>query len=114
MDNIIAYCGILCSECPAFIAHKENNDELRKKTAEEWSKAFQSDIKPEDINCEGCLVTDGVHIQYCSSCELRKCGVEKKVKNCAYCDEYICEKLKTWFERVPEAKERLEQIHKNK
>lgn len=112
MEKMVAYCGIVCSECPAYIAHKENNDELRKKTAEEWSKAFQSEVKPEDVNCVGCLATDGVQIPYCATCELRRCGLDKKVENCAYCDEYICEKLGKWFERTPEAKERLEEIRK--
>ena len=32
MENIIAFCGIECSTCPAFIAHKTDDDDLRKKT----------------------------------------------------------------------------------
>ena len=110
MDEIIGYCGILCSKCPAYIAKQENNEELRKKTAEEWSKQFEHTFGPEDVNCDGCIETDGVHIGYCSMCEIRKCGQEREVTNCAYCDDYGCEKLGKFLSQVPDAKKRLEDI----
>lgn len=109
MKSIIAYCGLVCSECPAFIAKKDDDNELRKKTAEDWSKQFGQEITPESINCDGCFSSDVV-ISYCHICEIRKCGLKKKVKNCAYCDEYICEKLEKWFKNVPDAKKRLDEI----
>ncbi len=34
MDNLIAYCGIDCAVCPAYIAKKNNDDALRQKTAQ--------------------------------------------------------------------------------
>ena len=55
------------SPCPAFIARKTNNQALRVKTAAEWSKVFNVALKPEDINCVGCLKTKGVHIGHCAS-----------------------------------------------
>lgn len=113
MERMVAYCGLICTKCPAYIAKKENNDELRKKTAEEWSKQFNQKITPESINCDGCLAPDGVLIQYCNICEIRKCGLEKKVENCAFCDDYICEKLDKWFKNVPESKATLDEIRKN-
>lgn len=114
MNQIIGYCGILCSKCPAYIAKQEDNDELRKKTAEEWSKQFDHTFAPEDVNCDGCLATDGAHIGYCSMCEIRKCGQEKQVINCAYCDDYGCEKLEKFLSQAPDAKKRLEEIRANK
>jgi hypothetical protein len=114
MDTMVAYCGIVCSQCPAFIAKKEDNAELRKKTAEEWSKQFNETITPDTINCDGCLPADGEHIGYCGVCEIRKCGIVKKVTNCAYCEDYICERLDKWFKNVPDAKNTLEEIRKNK
>jgi hypothetical protein len=114
MERIIAYCGLSCSECPAYIAKKTNDDELRKKTAVEWSKMFNSDIKPEDINCDSCLTIDGVVIQYCNVCDIRKCAQAKNVENCGFCDEYTCEKLERWFKNVPNAKAVLDRIHSTK
>jgi len=114
MENITAFCGIECTKCPAFIAKKENNDELRKKTADEWSKQFNVTIQPESVNCDGCVSLKGVHIDYCAMCEIRKCGLEKEVENCAHCGDYICEKLDKWFKNAPDAKNTLEEIRKSR
>lgn len=113
MEKLIGICGLDCTKCPAFIAKKSNDDELRKKTADEWSKQFNETITPESINCDGCLST-GEHISYTDICEIRKCGLEKSVKSCAYCDDYVCEKLEKWFKNVPDAKNTLEELRKNK
>uniref|UniRef100_A0A7V1EHH9 DUF3795 domain-containing protein n=1 Tax=candidate division WOR-3 bacterium TaxID=2052148 RepID=A0A7V1EHH9_UNCW3 len=113
MEKLIAYCGLDCVVCPAYIARKNNDDELRKKTAQEWSKMFNVVLKPEEINCDGCSVT-GKHITYCENfCEMRKCAIEKKVINCAYCKDYACENLTAFLNQVPEAKQRLDEIAKD-
>jgi hypothetical protein len=39
--------------------------------------------------------------------------MERKVKNCAYCDEYACEKLKEFFKMAPSAKKSLDKIRKS-
>lgn len=114
MDNMIAYCGIDCAKCPAFIAQKTNDNELRKKTAAEWSKAFGHEMKPVDINCVGCNVA-GPHIVYCDQmCEIRKCAVGKKVTTCAACSDYGCETLESFIKNVPEARAILEKLRKNR
>jgi hypothetical protein len=113
MEKLVGICGLDCMKCPAFIAKKNNDDELRKKTADEWSKQFNQTITPESINCDGCMST-GEHISYADICEIRKCGTEKKVESCAYCDDYACEKLDKWFKNVPDAKNTLDEIRKNR
>jgi hypothetical protein len=112
MEKIIAFCGLNCSECSAFIATKENSDLKRGEVAKEWSKAYDHEFKPEDINCYGCLDTAGPHIGYCNICEIRKCGTEKEVENCAYCIDYVCEKLEKFHEHATDAKKRLEAIRR--
>ncbi len=52
MDEMIAFCGSLCYECPAFLATKNDDDEKRVETARVWSKQYNADIKPEDMNCD--------------------------------------------------------------
>ena len=113
MEKIIAFCGIECTGCPAYIAHQTDDNELRKKTAEEWSKAFGMEIPPEAINCVGCLAPTGVKISYCQECAIRKCAQEKGVKNCAYCSDYVCDQLEKWFKNVPDAKKRLDDMHQD-
>jgi hypothetical protein len=55
MRPIIACCGLTCSLCGAYLATQKNSDEERRKVAEKWSKALNVEIKPEQINCDGCI-----------------------------------------------------------
>ena len=112
MEGIIAFCGTSCNECPAFLATKNDNNTEREKIAELWSKQYNADIKSEDINCEGCTSKAGKKFFYCNICEIRKCGQEKDLKNCAYCSEYVCEKLDNFFKVAPESKASLDEIKK--
>jgi hypothetical protein len=112
MDRMIAYCGIVCSECPAFIATQQNDDAKRKQVAEMWSRQYKMAVKSEDINCDGCTSGSRRLLNYCSICEIRKCGQDKGVKNCAYCDEYSCDKLTRFHTMAPQAKASLEKIKK--
>jgi hypothetical protein len=110
MDEIISICGLPCNECGAYLATKDNDDKKRAEVAELWSKEFKADLKPEDINCEGCLSKGDNVFNHTKVCELRKCGKEKSVENCAHCSDYACEKLEQFFEMVPDAKKRLDGI----
>ena len=109
MKKMVAYCGLLCTDCKAFIATQENDDEKRREVAEAWSKGLPVAIKPEEINCDGCL-EEGRLFSYCNTCEIRKCGKERGVINCAHCIDYNCEKLAKFLEQAPEAKKTLEEI----
>jgi len=107
---MIAYCGLKCHECGAYIATQENDDEKRKEIAKLWSEVYKADLTFEDINCSGCLSEGEGLFSNCNICEIRKCAIDKQVANCAGCDEYICDKLERFFEMVPEAKNNLEEL----
>jgi hypothetical protein len=107
---MISFCGLVCDECGAFLATKSDDDEKRKEIAESWSKMYDAGLKPEDINCRGCVSDGAVVFAHCKVCEIRKCGMEKGVQNCAYCEEYVCDKLEKFFEMVPDAKKLLDEI----
>jgi len=107
---MIAFCGLDCHECGAFLATQNDDGEKRSEVAKLWSKQFNVDIKPADINCDGCH-SDGENVfSHCKVCEIRKCGKEKSVDNCAHCDEYSCEKLAMVLNMMPDAKKRLDEI----
>jgi hypothetical protein len=110
MNEMIAFCGLDCHQCGAFLATRENDDAKRREVAEFWSKEFGANIQPQDINCDGCLSEGGVLFHHCEVCEIRKCGVDKAVENCAYCAEFACDKLENFLSMVPEAKARLDRI----
>ena len=65
MTKMLSMCGLDCAVCPAFVAHKTDDQTLREKTAAEWSTQFHVEIKPADINCVGCLKVQGAHIGHC-------------------------------------------------
>lgn len=109
MNKMMAYCGLLCSECPAYIATVNNDAVLREKTAAEWSKNFKADIKADDINCLGCK-SQGTVFSHCNICEIRACSKDNQLNNCAECVNYGCGKLETVLQYVPEARERLEKL----
>jgi hypothetical protein len=123
MGKMIAYCGIDCGKCEAFIAKKENNNEIREKYAKELSERFDIEVLPETVNCDGCP-SSGEHMGYCSMCDIRSCCNDKGIENCALCDDYVCEKLEKVYtfmrdvigkirDNEAEAKVTLDEIRKN-
>ena len=111
MERIIAYCGLTCSDCPTFMATNTDDDVERKRIAELWTKEYGHPFKAEDINCDGCLSTGKRVFNYCNICEIRKCGQQRKVENCAHCSDYKCEKLSKMHEQAPKAKSTLDEVH---
>ena len=110
MERIVAYCGIICSDCPTLKATKMDDDDERRRVAKLWTKQYGKEFKIEDINCDGCL-TEGPRVfSYCNVCEIRKCAKERKVENCAYCEDYACDKLSKLFNEFKPAKEVLDEI----
>ena len=87
MKNVIAYCGLDCENCDAYLATVNNDQELRKKTAKLWAELNNAPIFPEHINCEGCRV-DGVKTVFCDSmCGIRQCAMKKGVNTCGDCSD---------------------------
>ena len=104
MNDYIAFCGLDCEKCEAFIATKNDDDELRRKVAKLWSELNQVEITPEMINCEGCR-TDGVKTVFCDSlCRIRQCAMGKGFETCGDCTELEkCEKAAMIIGNNPDA-----------
>jgi hypothetical protein len=113
MNDLVSRCGLKCNECGAYLATINNDDTKRKEVAAEWSKRYEADIKTEDINCEGCLSGGENVFDHCNVCEIRKCCIERKVINCAHCNDYACDKINNFFKMVPDVKNTLNEIRKN-
>ena len=85
MEKMIAYCGLDCSKCDAYVATVNDDWALREKTAKLWSKLNNVQILPEQINCQGCRA-DGVKTMYCEKlCQIRQCALKKGVDTCKSC-----------------------------
>lgn len=111
MTDYIAYCGLDCETCEARLATVNNDNKLRIKVAEEWSKLNGVEIKPEMINCSGCRIP-GVKTVYCDSlCPIRLCAKEKQVETCGGCPEMkSCKKVGAIIGNNPDARDRLEKL----
>jgi hypothetical protein len=111
VDQMIAYCGLVCTDCPAYIATQTNDRAALNQVAAAWREEYNApDISVDTIMCDGCLGRNGRHCSHCFECEIRACGVARGVANCAHCPEYACEKLEGFFGLVPGARAALDGI----
>lgn len=108
MTEYIAFCGLDCEQCEARIATITDDNKLREKVAEEWSKLNGVEITPDMINCVGCRLT-GVKFAYCQSmCQIRQCALGKNFETCGDCAEAkSCSKVSEIISNNPEARERI-------
>jgi hypothetical protein len=118
MDPMIAYCGLTCDTCPIHLATLETDifkkAEMRESIAEQLSKIYGTNPKPEIItDCDGCNVKDRRLFTGCADCGIRKCAMSKNLTNCAYCNDFACEKLEKHYNFDPSSRDRLEEIRKN-
>lgn len=107
-------CGLDCSDCPCFLAWKNNNNDLRTKTAQRWSQEMNlPNLKAEDINCTGCLSDQEPHFSHCLQCPVRLCGQKRKIKNCGLCSDYsACQTIKSLHKDIPEGKSICDKLSK--
>jgi len=108
-NNLIAPCGLDCESCDVRIATINDDNELRARTAEKWCRLNGTDtIKPEHMNCLGCM-SEGVKTVFCTSmCRVRKCCLSKGFTNCAHCDvKRTCEDLSVFISNNADAYERI-------
>ena len=110
---MIAYCGMDCSKCEGYLATQADSEEKREEVAKKWTVQYNTEIKPEQINCNGCK-SDGNKFFFTENiCEIRKCNIENVTPHCAACSEYKCEILEKFIELAPPVGEALEALRKS-
>jgi hypothetical protein len=70
---------------------------------------YRAEIKADQINCNGCK-SNGVKFFHCNHCDIRACGLEKGVENCAACEDCVCKTLSEFIKLAPEAGRALAQL----
>jgi hypothetical protein len=115
MNSEMAYCGLICEKCAIYLATREKDKDkqykMRVDIAQEIKKHYGEESKPEDVgDCDGCKAETGRI--FSTSCEIKICAVQKGIENCAYCDDYPCERLEKLFTTELGAKKRLDVIRK--
>lgn len=111
MDKMIAYCGLVCTNCEAYVATQANDmatlERMAKKAREEYG---MSDATAEATMCDGCLSNSDRMCGHCAQCQIRACAVGRGMVNCAHCTDYTCEKLENFFGMAPDARTTLDGI----
>jgi hypothetical protein len=111
MDKMTAYCGLVCTDCEAFLATQANDwaalEQMATKAREEYGVP---DASAESVLCDGCLSSGGHLSGYCLECLVRACGMKRNVLTCAHCDDYACEKLEAFWAMAPDARTMLDSI----
>ncbi len=98
MERMVAFCGLICTECEGYLATQANDwaalERLAAKVREEYNVPT---VAAQDMLCDGCLSDPGRRCGYCAMCEIRACGAARGVANCGHCPDYACEKLTAFF-----------------
>jgi hypothetical protein len=93
MKEELSRCGYKCKICPAY---KDNvsGKESQQAVSDGWFKIYGFRIPAEQCICDGCLPENCENPRRIdANCPIGPCVSAKGIPNCAYCDEYICEKL---------------------
>lgn len=111
MAKMIAYCGLICTDCEAYVATQANDLVTLEKLAARAREEFgMPDVTVEATMCDGCLSNSERMCGYCTQCQVRACAVGRGAVNCAHCDDYGCETLESFFAMAGEAQATLEGI----
>lgn len=110
-DKMIAYCGLDCSGCDAYLATQENKPEKLQAVAEDWSKKYGHTIEAEQVLCDGCKAGKRKSAHCKNNCKVRVCCLKKAINSCVECGSFPCDDEAFVLEHVPEAKSNLESIN---
>lgn len=117
MDKMISYCGLSCNSCPVHMATIERDEvrkqQMRESIVKQCAEQYHMQLRLEDItDCDGCRANTGRLFSGCFECQIRKCAMERKIENCAYCNDYLCGKLEKHFLLNPDSEKNLKEIRK--
>ena len=113
MAKILAYCGIECGECEAYIATQNNDLAGLEATAKKWAEQFGAkEFSADMCICDGCSTGKRTSKAHAVTCGIRVCASGRGVVTCAHCADYGCATLQQFFAFAPVLKDKLEAIRK--
>ena len=111
MDKMVAYCGITCSGCEAYVATQANDRAALESVAKHWEKEYAAQgLTVEAVTCDGCTANGGRLCWHAPQCDIRMCGMERGVETCGHCADYACEKLDGLFGAGSEQRQTLDSL----
>lgn len=92
MGKMISACGVICSDCPAYLAASKGIA-YQRQVADVWRRIYGLEEPPANISCGGCLGKDDQIFHTCLHCNARRCSRSKGFLTCAGCTVEDCEDL---------------------
>lgn len=86
----LSACGVICSECPAFLAGQAKDPAVRERVAAAWHELYGLNFGPEVISCGGCLRRDEDLFFTSRNCSARRCCRSRDLASCAECADRPC------------------------
>jgi len=108
MPDLIAFCGLDCAKCEAYQATQADDLAWKQRVVDQWKAEYNAQVDIAGVTCDGCTAISGRWGAHCYDCDIRLCGLERGVTNCAACPDYACEKLESFFGFAPDARANLE------
>ena len=106
----MAFCVLLCDQCPVYIATKTGYDILKAKLAQDYSSGTCI-FSPEDMHCTGCRAPTGANPKMCEPCFIRSCGLKRGMEHCGQCDDYPCQWIGQFVPADSDHRRRLDALH---
>lgn len=111
MEQMIAYCGLICTDCPAYLATQANDQAELERVAALWREEYNApDITVASVICDGCLTDQGRKCGHCADCDIRACAMALNLANCGRCADYGCDKIEGFLGFVPDARATLDRV----
>jgi hypothetical protein len=109
--RVVAYCGLVCSECPAYIATQADDLAAKEIVLEKWRIEYNHPgMTIADVTCDGCATVGGRLGGHPPVCSIRVCAKERAVRHCGACSDYACEKVSGLLDAVPPARALLDEL----
>jgi len=113
MAKILAYCGLDCGDCEAYVATQKDDRAELEAVAKKWSAQYGGkDMGADACVCDGCSTGKRIATAHAATCGIRVCASARGVVTCAHCADYGCATLQQFFAFAPVLKEKLEAIRK--
>ncbi len=84
-ERLISACGLVCSECDAFLATQAGDAAAIERVAAQWSEQFGATIPAAGVWCDGCMTGGERRCGHVDECKIRACVVGRSLANCAGC-----------------------------
>ncbi len=99
-EDLVGACGLLCSECEAFLATQANDSAQIDAIAAKWTEMYETTIPAEYVWCDGCMTEGDRKCGHTAECQIRACAVERGLTTCADCMRYECDKLTAFLDNT--------------